>query len=106
MTSKNFAVFSGVVSLMILHYLQFFNKYFACVLRYEEALNKLAIFPRRSMSLCSRHDVDTILTIHVYLKETYYDNDIYICLFTVLRPSQEYFTYMETSPLPVKGCKI
>jgi hypothetical protein len=24
----------------------------------------------------------------------------------VLRPAQEYFTYMETSPLPVKGCKI
>jgi hypothetical protein len=23
-----------------------------------------------------------------------------------LRPAQEYFTYMETSPLPVKGCKI
>ena len=27
-------------------------------------------------------------------------------LFTVLRPSQEFFTYMETSPLPVKACKI
>ena len=27
-------------------------------------------------------------------------------LFTVLRPAQEFFTYMETSPLPVKGCKI
>jgi hypothetical protein len=27
-------------------------------------------------------------------------------LFTVLRPAQELFTYMETSPLPVKGCKI
>jgi hypothetical protein len=27
-------------------------------------------------------------------------------LFTVLRPTQEYFTYTETSPLPVKGCKI
>jgi hypothetical protein len=26
-------------------------------------------------------------------------------LFTVLRPAQEYFTYMKTSPLPVKGCK-
>jgi hypothetical protein len=24
----------------------------------------------------------------------------------VLRPNQEYFTDMETSPLPVKGCKI
>jgi hypothetical protein len=27
-------------------------------------------------------------------------------LFTVLRPAQEFFTYMETSPLPVKGCRI
>jgi hypothetical protein len=27
-------------------------------------------------------------------------------LFTVLRPAQEFFTYMETSPLPVKGCKF
>jgi hypothetical protein len=27
-------------------------------------------------------------------------------LFIVLRPAQELFTHMETSPLPVKGCKI
>jgi hypothetical protein len=27
-------------------------------------------------------------------------------LFTVLNPTQEFFTYMETSPLPMKGCKI
>jgi hypothetical protein len=27
-------------------------------------------------------------------------------LFTVLRHAQEYFTYMETSPMPVKGYKI
>jgi hypothetical protein len=27
-------------------------------------------------------------------------------LFTVLCPAQEFFTYMDTSPLPVKGCKI
>ena len=26
--------------------------------------------------------------------------------FTVLRQAQEFFTYMKTSPLPVKGCKI
>jgi hypothetical protein len=26
-----------------------------------------------------------------------------IFIFTVLRPAQEYFTYMETSPLPVNG---
>jgi hypothetical protein len=27
-------------------------------------------------------------------------------LFTVLRPAEEFFTHIETSPLPVKGCKI
>jgi hypothetical protein len=27
-------------------------------------------------------------------------------LFTVLRPAQEFFTYIETSPLPVKGWKV
>jgi hypothetical protein len=27
-------------------------------------------------------------------------------LISVIRPAQEFFTYMETSPLPVKGCKI
>jgi hypothetical protein len=27
------------------------------------------------------------------------------CLPIVLRPAQEFFTYTETSPLPVKGCK-
>jgi hypothetical protein len=27
-------------------------------------------------------------------------------LIIVLRPAQEYFPYMETSPLPMKGCKI
>jgi hypothetical protein len=30
----------------------------------------------------------------------------FVSLFTVLHPTQEYFTYMETSSLPVKGCKI
>jgi hypothetical protein len=31
---------------------------------------------------------------------------LFVCLFTVLSPAQEFFTYMETSPLPVKGGKI
>jgi hypothetical protein len=32
--------------------------------------------------------------------------ELFICLFTVLRPVQELFTYMDTSPLPVKGRTI
>ena len=27
-------------------------------------------------------------------------------LFGVFRPTQEFFTHLETSPLPVKGCKF
>jgi hypothetical protein len=34
------------------------------------------------------------------------DCRLIVWLFIVLRPAQEYFTYIETSPLPVKGCKI
>ena len=30
----------------------------------------------------------------------------FVCLFVVFRPIGEIFTRMETSPLPVKGCKI
>ena len=29
-----------------------------------------------------------------------------VCLFGVYRPTQEFFTHMETSPLPAKGCKF
>ena len=31
---------------------------------------------------------------------------IKVSLFGVFRPNQEVFTHMETSPLPVKGCKF
>jgi hypothetical protein len=37
----------------------------------------------------------------IYLREKLID-----WLFAVLRPAQEFFTNMEPSPLPVKGCKI
>ena len=30
----------------------------------------------------------------------------FICLFGVFRPTREFFTHLETSPLPVKGCKF
>ena len=30
----------------------------------------------------------------------------FICLFGVYRPTREFFTHVETSPLPVKGCKF
>ena len=34
---------------------------------------------------------------------TFLDN---VCLFGVYRPTREFFTHMETSPLPVKDCKF
>ena len=30
----------------------------------------------------------------------------FVCLFGVFRPTQEYFTNMEKSPLPMEGCKL
>ena len=30
----------------------------------------------------------------------------FVCLFGVIRPTRDFFIYMETSPLPVKGCKF
>ena len=31
---------------------------------------------------------------------------LFICLFGVVHPTREFFTQMETSLLPVKGCKF
>jgi hypothetical protein len=31
---------------------------------------------------------------------------LFVCSLTALCPVQEFFSYMETSPLPMKGCKI
>ena len=30
----------------------------------------------------------------------------FVCLFVIFRPTWEFFTHMETSPLPMKGCKF
>ena len=31
---------------------------------------------------------------------------LFVCLFRVFHPTREFFTHLETSPLPVKGCKF
>ena len=31
---------------------------------------------------------------------------LFVCLFWVYRPTREFFTHMDTSPLPVKGCRF
>ena len=31
---------------------------------------------------------------------------VFVCLFGIFRPTPEFFTTLETSPLPVKGCKF
>ena len=40
------------------------------------------------------------------LKESIYSRPAQLCLFVVFRPTQEFLTHRETSPLPVKGCKF
>ena len=36
----------------------------------------------------------------------YYFTISFVCLFGVFRPTREFFTQIEKSPLPVKGCII
>ena len=31
---------------------------------------------------------------------------MFVCLFGVFRPTREFFSHLETSPLPVKDCKF
>ena len=40
----------------------------------------------------------TCLTYHVF--------NMFFSLFGSYRPTREFFTHLETSPLPVKGCKF
>ena len=41
-----------------------------------------------------------LLEIHVFT------TTVFVCLFGVYRPTREFFTHLETSLLPVKGCKF
>ena len=41
-----------------------------------------------------------------YFLNINFSNNLLVCLFEVFRPTREFFTHMETSPLPVKGCKF
>jgi hypothetical protein len=47
-----------------------------------------------------------VFPVSFILSTTWREHWLIDWLFTVLHPAQEFFTYMETSPLPVKGCKI
>ena len=40
------------------------------------------------------------------VKSNFADRVLIVCLFGIYRPTREFFTHMETSPLSVKGCKI
>jgi hypothetical protein len=55
----------------------------------------------------ANYDIIVRITLNSIMKSTYDHRERLIdWLLIVLRPTQEYSTYMETSPLPVKGCKI
>jgi hypothetical protein len=58
------------------------------------------------LHLFSIKTAEELCLTHI-INQTIINLDILIdWLFTVIRPAQEFFTYMETSLLPVKGCKI
>jgi hypothetical protein len=56
-----------------------------------------------TLQLLGEHS-DTELTDNDHV-DWYFDT-LKDYLIIVLRPAHEFLTYMETSPLPVKGCKI
>ena len=62
--------------------------------RYKKGLDWLKKSEIRKKIVISVNEPKTQILCHDYRLIDY-----------VLRPAQEYFTYMETSPLPVKGCK-
>jgi hypothetical protein len=55
---------------------------------------------------CQKHGITECIFLHSDASCCGTFDSMVGWLFIVLRPSQEYFIYMETSPLPVKGCKI
>ena len=66
-------------------------------------------------SLCIFLSNDTIKLTFFHLNPTFVSFDLssfifyyilFVCLFGVYSPTREFFTHMETSPLPVKGCKF
>jgi hypothetical protein len=65
--------------------------------------NVLAIYERLH---CLELHVSSTLWVHYIICYINSLNWLIDWLFKVLRPVQEYFTYMETSLMPVKGCKI
>ena len=50
------------------------------------------------------HGQDVVLAF--VLKDTNYTRCTFDCLFRVFRPTWEFFTHLESSPLPLKGCKF
>jgi hypothetical protein len=59
---------------------------------------------RSSMELQERRSVEP--SSNYRLVHDIFSSDEADDHFKVVRSAQEFFTYMETSPLPVKGCKI
>jgi hypothetical protein len=67
-------------------------------------LNFLQLCPWGSWSSLMKNGVDLDMTCFCFVYGRVLIVRLIDWLFTVLRPAQEYFTYMETSPMPVKGC--
>ena len=54
----------------------------------------------------SRNTQETIDCIYDNLCEIILNVCLFVCLFGVFPPTREFLTHLETSPLPVKGCKF
>ena len=69
-------------------------------------LEQIAFLPDPTGSrFLPKYPVDRYILFYLYTL-TKCDNIFLFLLFGSLRPTREFFTYMETSPLPVKGCKF
>ena len=78
------------------------------------ALNDIFIIKRsfifkncyRTFQKCLNTNLIIKTIIKDKLKRSIYSRPAQLCLFVVFRPTQEFLTHRETSPLPVKGCKF
>ena len=53
----------------------------------------------------NNQNLTSILNTHVKYMKIIFRNYYFVCLFGFFRPTREFFTHLQTSPLPVMGCK-
>ena len=82
-------------------------KWYYCRRNPSFIMGKMSIFQMKYFAICSKRSKSLLSpTSFSCVKFLYVGSGSIICLFVVYRPTREFFTHMETSPLPVKGCKF